>query len=263
MTALSKTFSNTNMYYDLPFGRPPHKHYSHSLSQRAKSELSRSQGITSSQNEYGDQSDGFSTFSSTRDPPPDEVDEPAHSILDARGQEEDFVVALRQLAVVIARRHGVEIKSIIPKLMNLISGGEQLQKQVSTSERVNWSFEKIMVQSDKLKLDSAVYSHEQRLNRFRLQPRLISGHSRHRHFSFAPGDDTDISSRHQSTSKYHPPPLKLRDYSSSSDAKTLRAGASVSKPPPLSSEARKPSKIPSPLNEPSMTACERIRVPAF
>ena len=253
MTALSKTFSNTNIYYDLPFGRPPHKHYSHSLSQRVKSELSRSQGINSSQSEYEDQSDGYSTFSSTGDPLPDEVDEPAHSILDARGQEEDFVVALRQLAVVVARRHGAEIESVFPKLMNLISGGEQLQKQVSASERMNWSFEKIMVQSDKLELDSAVYSHERCLKRFRLQPRLISGHSRHRHFSFAPGDDTDISSRHQSTSMYHPPPLKLRDYSSSSDAETPRAGASVSEPPPLGSEARKPSKIPSPLNEPSMT----------
>ena len=94
MTALSKTFSNTNIYYDLPFGRPPHKHYS----QRAESESSRSQGINSSQNGYaGDQSDGYSTFSSIGDPLPDEVDEPAHSILDARGQEEDFVVALRRL----------------------------------------------------------------------------------------------------------------------------------------------------------------------
>ena len=83
-------------------------------------------------------------------------------------------MALRQLAVVVARRHGAEIESVFPKLMNLISGGEQLQKQVSASERMNWSFEKIMVQSDKLELDSAVYSHERRLKRFRLQPRLIS-----------------------------------------------------------------------------------------
>lgn len=155
--------------------------------------------------------------------------------------------------MVVARRYGAEIETVFPKLMNLILGGEQLQKQVSAPEWMNWSLEKIMVQSDKLEVDSAVYSHERRLKCFRSQPWLISGHSRHRHFSFAPGDDTDISSRYQSASMYHPPPLKLRDYSFSSDAETPRAGASVSKPPPLSSEARKPSKIPSPLNEPSMT----------
>ena len=258
MTALSKTFSNTNTHYDLPFGTPPHEHHSYSLSYRAKSESSRPQGINSSQNGHAeDQSDGYSTFSLTGDPLPDEVGEPVHSILDARGQEEDFVVALQQLAMVVARRHGAEIETVFPKLMNLISGGEQSQKQVSAPEWMNWSPEKIRVQSDKLELDSAVYSHERHLKHFRSQPRLISGHSRHRHFSFAPRDDIDISSRHQSAFTCHPPPFKPRDYSSSSDAKTPRAGAAVSKPPPLISEARKPSKTPGPLNEPSMTHLRR------
>ena len=156
MTALSKTFSNTSIHYDLPFGTPPHEHHSYSLSHRAKSESSRSQGINSSQNGHAeDQSDGYSTFSSTGDPLPDEVDEPAHSILDARGQE-DFVVALRQLAIVVARRHGAEIETVFPKLVSLILGGEQSQKQVSAPEWMNWSLEKIRVQSDKLELDSAV-----------------------------------------------------------------------------------------------------------
>ena len=59
---------------------------------------------------------------------------------------------------------------------------------------MNWSLEEITVQSDKLEPDSAVYSYERRLRRFRSQPQLISGHSCHRHFSFAPGDDTDVLS---------------------------------------------------------------------
>ena len=87
-------------------------------------------------------------------------------------------MALRQLAMVVARRHGAEIETVFPKLMNFISGGEQSQKQVSAPEWMNWSLEKIRVQSDKLELDSAVYSYEQHLKRFRSQPRLILGHSR-------------------------------------------------------------------------------------
>lgn len=258
MTALSKAFSNINIHDDLPFGTPPHKHYSHSLSHRVRSESSRSQGISSLQNGLAeDQSDGFSTFSSTGDPLPDEVEDPNHVILDIRSEGDEYVAALRQLARVVAYRHGAEIETVLHRLMSLVSGGEQLQRQASVPGWMNWGLEKTTGQSDKLEASGAVHNHKRGLKHFRSQPQLGSGHSRHRHFSFAPGDDADISSQHQSTLTYRPPPLKLRDYSSSSGAETPGTEASFGKPASLSNEARRPSKIPSPLHEPSMARMRR------
>ncbi|OCK82414.1 hypothetical protein K432DRAFT_391254 [Lepidopterella palustris CBS 459.81] len=242
MIALSKKFSRTNFHDDLPFGTPPSKHYHHSLSQRAKSD-SRSQAVAN----HDDHSDVYSTFSSIGDPLPDELDNSTPVLLDARAQGEDFA-AIRDIASLIARRRGMKIESLLPKLMDLLSSEEH------THALKPETFEE-------LGLNTPNRNYRGRLRNSRSQPQLNSCQTRRRHFSFDPGDDRTLTLLDQAYRADRPSPLASY-LSSSSGVRTPQSEVSLSQSASVSSDVQKPSKIPSPVHEHSMARMRREDSPA-
>ncbi|KAF2174736.1 hypothetical protein K469DRAFT_512939, partial [Zopfia rhizophila CBS 207.26] len=185
MAALSRRFLSTSLHDDLPFGTPPSQDRILTLTRKVKSELDLAKlGTTieaTSNSDSGSRS-VYSEFSASGDPLPDEIEHSTSTILDAR-IEGDAFVALRDLAVLVARRKGMKAEKFLSRLLNLFSSEDE------GSESDFEENDTIKFMPTKVDEDTSNWTPERHLGHFRSQPYLSSDESRRRHFSFEPGDD--------------------------------------------------------------------------
>lgn len=249
MRALSKKLAKTGIHDDLPLGTPPARDDRHHLWQNVDEGIYPTQGKTSGPTRHSNPPSDVSTFSFMGDPLPDEVYQPAAPFLDAR-VEGDAFIALRDLAVLVARRQGMKIDTFLPKLLELLSGREEAYAVPVPEVRTETTISKQDYGSDGF----GDWTHDRRLRHFRSQPHLSSDQIRRRHFSFVPGDD-------QGTECLGQRPLDA--YSSNpempSDVETPRP---ENTPSPLSIDVRKHSKIPSPVHASVMARVRRGNSPS-
>jgi hypothetical protein len=239
MKALSRTLSHMDYHDDLPFGTPPDRRHKHSLSYWAKSnegtlELTDARapsqgGSAGFVGPSDDPSDTYSTFSSVGDPLPDEEGDTRHTIVDTRPEGEDFI-ALRDLVIQVAKRRGMRIETVLPRLVDLLEGKDTPSPQPARHI--------LEAPIGRLQLRQA-----------RSQPQLSSDTPR-RHFSFDPGDDTSITALDEVALEVARSENRSQDTTPTSEVQT--PGSQV----PLNMYAsngggrsRKPSMIPSPTQD--------------
>ncbi|KAF2500711.1 hypothetical protein BU16DRAFT_614429 [Lophium mytilinum] len=251
MKALSKTLSHMNDHDDLPVGTPPDRRHKHSLSYWTKSNEaapSHGESILSSQgrgpplaSQSDDPSDTYSTFSSAGDALPDEEGATTNTIVDARAEGEDFV-ALRDLVIQLARRRGICIETMLPRLVNILEGKDNAVLEQHLSEAPS---------KPRQDTDSGDWGLERRPRHSQSQPQLSSDRHPRRHFSFDPGDDTTISAMDQVTAEL------------ASVGRTLTLSSQVlAVDTKVSPETRKASMIPSPLQEHPLARVRREDSPS-
>ncbi|KAF2814174.1 uncharacterized protein BDZ99DRAFT_567843 [Mytilinidion resinicola] len=261
MKALSRTLSHMNVHDDLPVGTPPDKRHKHSLSYWTKSnEVAPSHGESMLPSQGGgalktsqsdDPSDTYSTFSSAGDALPDEEGATTNTILDARAEGEDFV-ALRDLVIQLARRRGICIETMLPRLVDIFEGKDDTMLKQQFSEASS---------KPRQDTDSGDWGLERRPRHSQSQPQLSSDRHPRRHFSFDPGDDMTISAMDQVAAEFANPGSNVQA-SSYSQAQKLSSQAPLAVDTITSPETRKPSMIPTPLQEHPLARVRREDSPS-
>jgi hypothetical protein len=254
MAALSKKFSDMGSIEEFSIGTPPTQEPKITLSRKVKSELDLMKlgGIGPLESNAESLYSGFSLSGDTL---PDEVgmSTSADAAIDP-GVECEAFVALRELATLVARRRGIDVSSFVTKLMLLYSNADSSEKDDSDSE-----FGMFKPNATQRALGGADGGgspsfYQSRLRQSRSEPQLTAGNVR-RHFSFEPGDD-EIGMLNDELKKYElnrpkSPAGSQSTISSGSDYHSLeQSEGSLSGAQTLSAETPKPSKIPSPLQQP-------------
>ncbi|KAF2470404.1 uncharacterized protein BDR25DRAFT_262280 [Lindgomyces ingoldianus] len=243
MAALSRQFSNMGSYDGLSYGTPPSQERKITLSRKVKSELDLTKMANVISTSDSTSRSVCSEFSATGDPLPDEA-EPS---LDTR-IESDAFVALRDLAILVARRRGINPDRFLSKLLKLFSTVDDGDVESGPGSPKEEATQLTLARMQ----DTSIRTPNRSLRHFRSQPQLSSDRSRRRHFSFEPGDDElalleeRLETVEMEQDKSHNrPPLCPDRRSPLSD---VQSQGSSSRPTSLYAEVQKPSKIPSPIN---------------
>jgi hypothetical protein len=188
---------------------------------------------------------------------PDEVNDTMDTIVDI-GVECEAFVALRDLATLVARRRGMNVEGFVSQLMRLFSPRNDNERDMM---EVGWGINELdgeLQTPGGLLSNTGPESSQRRLRRFRSEPQLAADKNRRRHFSFEPGDDRLGVLNDQLTEfeRNRPKsPAGSQSTKSSEDQHELlerMSGCSLSRSQTLSADAPKPSKIPSPLHQPTL-----------
>lgn len=202
----------------------------------------------------------YSGFSVSGDPLPDE-EEPLTAAAVDPGIESEAFVALRELAILVARRRGIDADRFHNNLLNLYSSAEETGDRLINTEI--YLDEKHALHSGPTHgytQGNARFS-EHNLRRFQSQPHLAMDQKRRRHFSFEPGDDGALEGNLDKYGFNRPKSPAGSQSTISSEGcnphSDLLSQHSTSGAYTFNAEALRPSKIPSPVNRPTMGRVRR------
>ena len=198
-----------------------------------------------------------SGFSVSGDPLPDEMTETTATNIEP-GVECEAFVALKELAALVARRRGINTQAFTSKLLELYLSTETLRDIKEGSHSTKEAVHIECQTSEQEKADNGLTLQERRVQRLRSQPQMGD----RRHFSFEPGDDqlSELNDRLRSPDYVRPKSPAGSQSTRSSDEDgfhfMLPQDGSVTTPM-LTADVAKPSKIPSPVQRPSLSHVRR------
>jgi hypothetical protein len=252
MTALSRQFTDRASVDLLRVGTPPSEEARTTLSRKVQSEvnLTKLARLDTAQSIADSVTSGFS---GSGDPLPDEVPTPSQAFVELT-VDCDALVALRELALLVARRRGLRVDRFVDGLMLLLSPADD-PTTGSDDDGLRLLLAKPADEDGMTKKahtceEISVVRH---LRRFQSQPQLSSKHRRN--FSFDPGEDHLQALQEEQTPvavKQRLDALPDSDPSSSAtfrdaDAKSPLRGLQSSSQVSVSSiDSNKRSKIPTP-----------------
>lgn len=263
MAALSRHFSKTDAEEpaEMPIGTPPSGSNKFTLAQKVKSELDLAKigKLTSSTLESPSV---YSTFSVAGDTLPDEADVEPAAVAVASGVECEAFVALRELAILVARRRGINADKFVSKLMNIYSVAEYVSRDGSHSEPRIDQENSIQLTPIEYNPDISKQHPKLSLRRYRSQPQLTSHQGYRRHFSFEPGEDKlgmlneDLKNHDLNRPKSPAGSQSTRSSDTHDALSDQRSEVASLRSYPLSVDT-KPSKIPSPLHRSRISRIRR------
>jgi hypothetical protein len=163
-------------------------------------------------------------------------------------------VALRELAVLVARRRGFHVEKFVADLMRLYSESDERNAEQAGAQSQNGDQYTNTSTPQVTDEGSPTLTPRRLIRHFKSQPFLSADESRRRHFSFEPGDDQlkaldDELKRYAMRRPRSPAGSQSTNSSGTRDLTQIdpKPGMSTT----LSTDNSKPSKIPSPLQRPS------------
>jgi hypothetical protein len=262
MAVLSRQFYDPRQSEELPIGTLPDGQPKWTLSRKVKSELELNK-MTNRSPPNAQPPSTCSGFSISGDPMLDGLD-PAIAFEMEPGVECEAFVALRDLATLVARRRGIDATTVVSGLITLLSATDEPRKDEGVESEPDMDNEDTIQFIGPMEVNENTNETPGHiLRRYQSQPHFMAGYNRGRHFSFEPGDD-QLGILHQELQRSQFDRAKSPAGSQSTRSSELQdpnsdalSEGSMNESLTLTASTPKPSKIPGPLNHPSLSHARR------